>query len=76
MGRQKINAVGQACAAIGTQRELSLRLGVTEQAVCNWVKQGWVPLRRAQEIEALTGVPRQGLINPRIRDLVTEFAGI
>lgn len=64
------NAVIEAIRAAGTQEKLSDSLGVTQQAVSLWLKRGYVPLRRAQEIEALFGVPRARLINPRIADLV------
>lgn len=64
------NAVAEAIRSAGTQEKLSEALGVTQQAVSLWLKRGFVPLRRAQEIEALFGVPRARLINPRIVDLV------
>ena len=70
------NGVKQAAAAAGSQAKLARALGVTEQAIHNWIARGWVPLRRAQEIEALFGVPRGLTINPRIKDLVAEFADI
>lgn len=54
----------------GTQDALADKLGVSQQAVSIWLRRGWVPLRRAQEIEALLGVTRARLINPRIADLV------
>lgn len=64
------NGVLLAVLAAGTQAKLAEGLGVTQQAVSIWLRRGWVPLRRAQEIEALLGVPRARLINPRIADLV------
>ena len=57
-------------AAGGSQAALADRLGVTQQAVSTWVKQGYVPVRRALEIEALLGVHRHRLLNPRLADLV------
>lgn len=71
MTRKKTNAVQTACERAGTQRSLAATLGVSEQVVCVWAKRGWVPLARAQEIEALFGVPRKSLINPRLLDLVS-----
>jgi hypothetical protein len=72
----EVNGVKLAADAAGSQRNLAKALGVTEQAVHNWVAKGWVPLRRSQEIEALYGVPRGLTINPRIKDLVSEFSNI
>ena len=72
----EINGVKAAAAAAGSQAKLARALGVTEQAIHNWVARGWVPLRRSQEIEALYGVPRGQTINPRIKDLVNELANI
>lgn len=53
----------------GGQTELAKRLGVSQQAVFKWLKQGFVPLMRAQEIEAELGIPRGDLMNPRVADL-------
>ncbi len=64
------NGVSLAIRAAGTQQKLAALLGVSQQAVSAWLDRGWVPLRRAQEIEASLGVPRAKLINPRIADLV------
>jgi DNA-binding transcriptional regulator YdaS (Cro superfamily) len=62
--------IENAIAAAGSQANLARVLGVTPVAVCNWTRRGWVPLRRAMEIENLLGVPRADTMNPRIRDLV------
>ena len=64
------NGVSQAIQAAGSQRKLADLLGVSQQAISIWLDQGWVPLRRAQEIETSLGIPRSSLINPRIADLV------
>lgn len=71
----EINGVKQAAQAAGSQAKLARALGVTEQAVHNWVARGWVPLRRALEIETQFGVDRVALINPRIKDLVNIVQG-
>ena len=65
----EVNGVKQACEAAGSQAKMARALGVTEQAIHNWVSRGWVPLKRAMEIEALFGVKRELLINPRVLDL-------
>lgn len=62
--------VEEAVKAAGSQDKLAAALGVSQQFVSTCLRRGYVPLRRAQEIEALFGVPRSRLISPRIRDLV------
>lgn len=66
------NHVKVAVSAAGNQVALANQLGVSQQAVSKWLRRGWVPSRRAMEIEHLYGVPRQKLINPRLVDLLTE----
>jgi DNA-binding transcriptional regulator YdaS (Cro superfamily) len=66
---------GIACAVAavqeqGGQSELARRVGVTQQAVNKWLRRGWVPAMRAVEVEQATGIPRQRLVNPRLRELV------
>jgi DNA-binding transcriptional regulator YdaS (Cro superfamily) len=64
------NGVARAIRAAGSQQKLAAHLGVSQQAISAWLERGWVPLRRAQEIETSLGIPRGTLINPRIADLV------
>lgn len=54
----------------GSQEALAQKLGVSQQAVSEWVRRGWVPLKRAVEIEMLLGVPRAQLVNPRVLELI------
>lgn len=72
----RVNPVAVAVAHAGNQAGLSKILGVSEAAVSKWVAQHWVPHRRAQEIEALYGLPRISLINPRMRDLIEAGASL
>lgn len=72
MTLEQTTGIADAVNAVGTQDKLADLLGVTQQAVSNWVAQGWVPMRRAQEIEAQTGILRERLINPRVLELVTS----
>jgi len=48
----------------------SLEPPVSVQAVCQWVKRGWVPPQRAMEIERLYGVDRAYLVKPELVALV------
>lgn len=70
MSKPKITGIAEAVLREKTQQALAKKLGVSQQVVSSWLRRGWVPLRRAQEIETLIGVPRARLINPRIADLV------
>lgn len=48
----------------------SLNPPVSLQAVFQWLHRGWVPPRRALEIERLYGVDRALLVKPDLVDLV------
>lgn len=70
--------IEEAIETAGGQVKLAERLGVTQQAVSLWLSKGYVPTGRVVEVEALFGVPRAKLINPRLADLVdipTESEG-
>lgn len=64
------SGIADALQRAGNQKALALQLGVTQQAVSIWLRRGWVPVRRAVEIEAQFGIPRARLISPRLADLV------
>lgn len=64
------SGIADALKQAGNQALLAERLGVTQQAVSIWLRRGWVPVRRALEIEAQFGIPRAKLISPRLADLV------
>lgn len=68
------NAVKQACAIAGSQVALARELRVSEAAVSGWVRQGWVPLRRAAEIEQRFGVARRKLVSPQLQELLQASA--
>jgi DNA-binding transcriptional regulator YdaS (Cro superfamily) len=59
-----------AIQAAGGQAKLADALGVSQQLISKWLRRGWVPLHRAQEIETQFGVARARLLNPRVLDLV------
>ena len=48
----------------------SLNPPVSVQAICQWVKRGWVPPQRALEIEGLYRVDRSLLVKPELVALV------
>ena len=57
----------------GGQVALAKQLGVSQQAISIWCRQGWVPLRRISEIESQFGIPRLELLNPAILDMVGQI---
>lgn len=73
---QQSNGVERAVKLAGGQVALARLLGVTQQAISIWLRRGYVPLRRAQEIEAQLGVPRNALIAPHIQDLASPVASL
>lgn len=58
--------IERAVESAGSQAALAGELGVTQQAVGVWVRQGFAPLDRACEIENLHGVSRQELVDPKL----------
>lgn len=69
-----MTGIENAIARAGGRRAFadSLEPPVTVQAVCQWVRRGWVPPRRALEIERRYGVDRAYLVKPDLVDLVGE----
>lgn len=49
---------------ISDRVELASRLGVTGQAIHNFVKQGWLPRDRAAAVHEMYGVPLAELVKP------------
>lgn len=66
------NSLGirRAIFLAGSQEALAERLGISQQAVNKWLKQGYVPLRRSLELETLFGIPRRATIKRELRELV------
>ena len=58
------------------QAALGAQLGVSQASVSKWLMRGWVPLKRAKEIEATYGVDRMRLVHPGIIDALApvEFS--
>jgi DNA-binding transcriptional regulator YdaS (Cro superfamily) len=66
----------RAAAAVGGQVKLAELLGVTQQAVSQWVVRGYPPQDRVIEIEHHTGVPRAQLVDPRTAELLDQSGGL
>jgi len=62
--------IEEAIQVAGSQAKLGDTLGVTQQTVSLWLKAGYVPNDHIVAIEALFGVPRARLINPRFAALM------
>lgn len=67
-----MTGVEKAIAQAGGRRAFadSLNPPVSVQAVCQWVRRGWVPPARALEIERRYGVDRAYLVKPELVALV------
>lgn len=70
--RLKMTGLDKALAKAGSQENMAKQLGVTQQVISLWAHQGWVPTRRAIEIEQAYGVHRVELVSPRLIDLFDE----
>lgn len=60
----------KAVEAAGGASLLAEKLKVSRQYVYLCLQKGYVPIKRAVQIEKLYGVPRQTLIDPDIASLV------
>lgn len=70
----KTTGIQDAITAAGGQVKLAEALGVSQQNVSLWLRQGYVSNGHIVAVETLFGIPRSRLINPRIANLV-EFPG-
>lgn len=55
----------------GAVSSLAKRMGVSRQFLYQSLQKGHVPLDRAKQIEALTGIPARELIDPKLRAVVS-----
>lgn len=62
------NRVADAANKAGGIPALARALGVTTQAVREWVRTGWMPPARAKETEMLCGIPRAELVSAKVRN--------
>lgn len=64
--------LSEAIDAAGGRRMFARALGVTEQAVAQWVWRGWVPSQRALEIEKRWGIDSCRTLRPDLSALIIE----
>lgn len=69
---KQYSGILDAVVRAGSLQNLSDKLGVSYQAVQQWLKIGYVPLGRIPEIESLYGVPRTDLMNPKYAAALAE----
>lgn len=75
-----LTGIDRAVFAAGSQAALATLLksrsegkdSISQQAVSQFVKQGYVPLERAKEVSAATGVPVADLVSPKVRELLNN----
>lgn len=65
MAAKKYSGILHAIVNAGGFSQMARDVGVSYQAVQQWSSQGYVPLTRVTEIEALYGIPRTELMNPK-----------
>ena len=68
----KYSGILDAVVRAGSLQNLADKLGVTYQAVQQWLKTGYVPLARIPEIESIYGVSRVELMNPKYAAALAE----
>lgn len=62
----------RAVEAAGSVSLLAKALGVTRQGIYPWLTRGYVPARRAVQIEALYKIPRNDLMDPALRAVLDD----
>ena len=67
-----MNGIERAVFIAGGQHALARALGLTQPAVRNWVRQGWVPAKRLVDVERVTGVRPFHLAHPDVRAAMLE----
>lgn len=72
MAAKRYSGVLHAIVKAGGFSQMARDVGVSYQAVQQWSSQGFVPLTRVTEIEALYGVPRTELMNPKYAAALAE----
>ncbi len=62
--------IARAVEAAGGQSALARLLDVSQQAVQQWLLQGYVPTGRVADMSRLTGVAAVDLLDPRIIEVL------
>lgn len=69
---RQLTGIREAVALAGSQKNLAEELGVTKQAVQEWVVKGYVPHARIEEIERLYGIEPKRLCDPKFLELLNH----
>lgn len=69
---EKYTGILEVVVKAGDLQEPADTLGVSYQAVQQWLKVGYVPLARIPELESIYGVPRTELMNPKYAAVLVE----
>jgi len=65
--------VDQAIRMAGSQAKLAKSLGVSQQSVFKWQRQGFAPLERVREISEKYAIERNRLVDPALVALLQEW---
>jgi DNA-binding transcriptional regulator YdaS (Cro superfamily) len=68
----QIAGIRYAVAVAGSQKKLAALLGVTLASVNRWVKKGYVPDERIEQIHKLYGIQRSRLCNPAYLEFAAD----
>jgi hypothetical protein len=70
MTTKKETPVEKLLRVSGGAPAIARKLKISRQFVLVCVGRGWFPAPRAKQLEAFYGVPRRGLMNPELLDLL------
>ena len=74
MATTPFNPAVRAVQAAGTAVALARALGITSQAVSQWVRAGRIPLKRVVQVSLVTGIPKREL-SPAFADAGADPQG-
>lgn len=67
------SSIERAIERARTRANFAAILGVMPQAVCQWLRRGWVPPKRAVAIETIFGIDRRRTINPDLNSPAADI---